>query len=208
MEELTPEQRMHLDALSEEYYRHYGIAIEFLKARVGEGQEYTNSVARAIVSQNGAWLELMDLPLEFSGMVGEDVEQHFITNEEAMRLLDRLHTTIEEITAENTRHFHLFVLYQRTGIIDSRGIFIYQHALQRDGSPLRPTQIGRCQPQRLPLLFRCRMDTDIEIEAIPFQRGSLFCLTQVGERNLLVWMSHEGGELHDLGNIPLNPVEH
>lgn len=208
MDELTPEQRMQLDALSEEYYRQYGVAIEFLKAKIGTGEEYANAAARAVVSPNGAWLELIDLPMEFSGMAGGLVEHHFITDEEAMALLDRLHAAMENVTLGNTRQFGLIVLYKRTGIVNARDVFIYQHTLKQDGILARPLQIGRFRAHLLPLVFRCRMDTDLEIEEVPFRRGSLFCLTQVGERNLLVWMSHEGEELHDLSNMPLHPVEH
>lgn len=208
MEELTPEERLKLDALSEEYYRQYGVAIEFLKAEVGEGEEYANAAARAVVSPNGAWLELIDLPMEFSGMAGGAVEHRFITDKEALSLLDRLHAAIENVTLENTRQFGLIVLYKRAGIVNARDVFIYQHTLKQDGIFSRPLQIGRFRARPLPLVFRCRLDSDLQIEGIPFRRGSLFCLTQVGERNLLVWMSHEGEELHDLSHMPLHPVEH
>src|SRR5690349_20863298 len=121
MEERDPAQRLQVDALDEEYARRYGVAVELIKAEVGSGVSYANAAARAVVSPNGAWLECVDLPMEFTGAAGAPVEQRLVSDAEAMALLDRLHAFTAE-TGQAWEEVSVFVLYGRTGLVDGRQV--------------------------------------------------------------------------------------
>jgi hypothetical protein len=197
MEELNPAQRLQLDALGEEYYLRYGTAVELIKAQVGKGEEFGNAVAKAVISSNGAWCQCVDLPMEFTGLAGGPVEHRFVSDETALRLLDRLNEYAARVNPLTTRHFSLLVLYARTGIVDGRNAYVFHHR-SASGMTRRPLQIGTYRPGEMPLFFRCRLDDDSAHADIPLRRGVIFCLAGIGERNLLAVMPYEGEELHDL----------
>lgn len=206
MDELDMAQRLKVDQLAEEYQRRHGVAVEYLKAEVGPGDEYANAAARVVISPNGAWFECIDLPMEFSGVAGGPVPHRFISDGDALALLDRLYGMAGEVTPENTRTFSLLALYTRTGIVDGRGVYIFHYRRASDETPARPQVIGDYLPQTLPFVFRCRLDTDLDTAGLPVRRGVLVCLTNVGENHLLVEMPYEGDDVRDLTDAPINPV--
>jgi hypothetical protein len=204
--ELDPSERLAADQLHEQYQRRYGVGVEYLKSQVGPGDEYTNQAARAVISPNGAWFECVDLPMEFSGAAGTEVSYHFVTDPEAMSVLDSLHSIEKDLTDANTRRYSLFAIYERTGIADGRSVYAYQTAFNSDGIERRAQNVGEYRAGELPLAFRARIDTDLEIRNVPFQRGVAFCLTGIGERNLMVLIPYEGTDVRDLGQSPDNPL--
>jgi hypothetical protein len=206
LEELDPTQRIQLDVLDAEYSRRYGVAVDYIKAEVGSGAEYSNAVARVVISPNGAWFECKDLPMEFSGAAGAPVEHRYVTHREALGLLDGLKRAAEEVVSEHTRVFSLLVVYTRTGIVDGRNVYSFHFQRRPDAIPARPQEIGRYQPDTLPLVFKCRLDADLPLEGLSFRRGVLVCLANVGEMNLVVEMPYEGEEISDLSHSPANPV--
>ena len=206
MEELDPTQRIQLDALDEEYNRQFGVAVEHIKAEVGRGTEYSNPAARVVISPNGAWFECKDLPMEFSGAAGAPVEHRFLTDREAIDLLERLKSLSEAVAENNTRLLSLLVLYTRSGIVDSRNVYSFHFQRRTDGISARPQEIGAYQPGVLPLLFKCRLDTDAVLPEAGLRRGVLVCLAHVGELNLLVKMPYEGEDVRDLSSAPINPI--
>src|SRR2546423_1202895 len=119
MEELEPGERLQVDALDEEYGRRFGVAVELIKNEVGHGVSYANAAARAVVSPNGAWLECVDLPMEFTGAAGAPVEQRLVSDAEAMAVLDLFHAFTGEEGA-TWSELSLFVLYGRSGLVDGR----------------------------------------------------------------------------------------
>src|SRR5258708_20043757 len=90
--ELDPSERLEVDQLQEQYQRRYGVSVEFIKSAVGPGDEYSNLAARAVISPTGAWFECIDLPMEFSGGVGEAISYLFVSDAEAIRTFSALHT--------------------------------------------------------------------------------------------------------------------
>jgi hypothetical protein len=207
MDELDSTGRLHLDALDAEYTRRHGVAVEYLKAEVGEGDQYENPVARVVISPNGAWFECVDLPMEFSGSAGAPVEHRFVTDAEAIDLLADLYEFTKTAAVGGAREYGLFVLYTKSGIVDGRNVYTFQYS-QKTESPFaqRPQEIGKFQPGVLPLFYRCRIDTDDEAAPLPFNRGVVFCLAHAGEMNLVVEMPYEGEELRDLSDTPVDPV--
>jgi len=204
IDDLHQEERLGLDTLAEEYQRRHGVAIEFIKSMVGAGEEYSNAAARAVVSPNGAWFECVDLPMEFSGTAGAPVTRRFVDDAEAVRLL----TGLNELAShpeEGVRNVGLFALYTRRGILDGRGVWAVQADVTQD-SGARPVTVGAFRPGVLPLVFRCRVDSDREVQGLGIRRGVVFCLAGVGERCLVVEMPHEGVDVRDLGTAPGSPV--
>jgi len=68
----------------------------------------------------GAYCELNDLPENFYGTLGDEVEQRFLTQKQALELLNRVYRAIPSADADNTRSFSIFALYSRRGIVDRK----------------------------------------------------------------------------------------
>jgi hypothetical protein len=199
MDEINSAQRLQLDVLEEEYRRRHGVAVEWLKAEIGEGDVFENDVARALLSEKGAWFECIDLPMEFSGAAGGPCDHRFISDNEMTALTETLRSIAEEEPGDGLVSFSLLVLYGRSGVADDRAAFVYQMRRGGDGELLRPVRAGAIQPERMPRLVRCSIDLKVEIQGIPLRRGVIVCLGGIGERNLLVLMQHEGMDVRNLG---------
>lgn len=207
MEEFSPLQHIRLDQLNEEYRARYGAAIALLKEEVGEGDLYENVVARAMITPNGAWYECADLAAEFSGISGGPVSYRFLTEREALTLLQNLDRLSREIDHHNSRHFDLLALYTRAGIVDGRGVYLYRHLPSPEASVRPPRSLGKFRPDQLPLFYRCRLDTTLTVEGVNLQRGVVFGLALPGDKNLYVEMAYEGESLQNLGAMPQTPLE-
>ncbi len=206
MDDIDAAERVDLDQLDEEYRRRHGVGVEFIKAQVGPGEIYSNAAARAVISPQGAWFECTDLPMEFSGVAGGPVDHRFLRDAEALEILERLHDATAGVTPQNARLFSLFALYTRRGIYDRRGVYAFHFATRSDGPEARPFTVGQYRPETLPLVFKCRVDGDEVVAGLPFQRGVVFCLTGIGELNLVVYIPYEGPDIRDLSNAPVNPT--
>ncbi len=206
MNELTDGQRQRLDQLADAYQYTHGAAIETIKQGVGSGIEYFNSVARAVVSDNGAWCECIDLPLEFSGSSGAPAEVRFIRDDKAIELIEQLHGLASGPEPVGTRLLDLLCLYTPLGISDSKGVAAVHFEEGASAQVHQPSRvvIGSLRPGVLPLFFRFRIESTSIQHGLTFARGSLFCLSGLGERCLLVLMPHEGEEAFDLGVQPLS----
>ncbi len=204
--ELDPSERLAVDQLHEQYQRRYGVGVEYIKSEVGPGDEYSNQAARVVISSNGAWFECIDLPMEFSGTAGTQVAYHFVTETEALAVLTSLYGVVPHVASSNTRRFSLFAIYERTGIADGRAVYAYHTSFDHDGVDRRAQVVGNYRPGILPLAYRSRIDSDLEIDNVPFHRGVVFCLTGIAERTLLVHMPYDGSDIRDLGYSPENPV--
>jgi hypothetical protein len=205
MEEMEPGQRLQIDALDEEYARQYGVAVELIKAEVGPGVSYSNSAARAVVSPNGAWLECADLPMEFTGAAGAAVIQRLVSDAEAMALLDGFHALTRK-DLEEWSELSLFALYSRSGLVDGRQVYIYYSRQGAEPIRARPREIGRYQPETLPMVYRCRFNAPEAPADLTYRSGVVFCLAQGREKNLVVEISYEGEEVRDLGVRPVTQM--
>jgi hypothetical protein len=220
MDELDPTQRLQLDALDAQYSLHHGVAVEYLKAEVGPGDEYSNPAARAVISPNGAWFECIDLPMEFSGAAGAPVSHRFISDAQATSLLNRLYALGQEAVAAKrgewesraeSSEFGLFALYSRGGIVDGRNVYACQIGKGAGDGAERRQEVGKYQPGVLPLVYRCRFKlldkADLVTSDLPFAHGVVFCLAHAGEKNLIVEIPYEGGTLQDLSRTAASPVK-
>jgi hypothetical protein len=205
-DELDPSERLGIDQLQEQYQRRHGVSVEYVKAMVGPGDEYFNQAARVVISPSGAWFECVDLPMEFSGAAGASADYHFVSDAGAMDVFTALYDAIPQVNASNSRRYGLFALYTRTGIADGRGVYAYQFEDSKDGVARRPHVIGEYKNGVLPLVFRARLDTDLLIPGLSVSRGVVFCLTGIGERNLVVAIPYSGEDMLDLANTQENPI--
>jgi hypothetical protein len=203
-DEIDPNQRLYLDRLQEEYQRLHGAAVDLIKAEVGPGEEYSNTAGRAVISPNGAWFECFDLPMEFSGAAGGPVSYGFVSDAEAMALLEQLRSKAEEQSASASSRFGLFVLYTRRGIAELRDAYVVRSLGDNEEPGRRSPTSGSFRSGVLPLLFRARIAVEEDIPGLSFRRGVVFCLAGIGERNLVVEISYESPEVRDLSVIQPN----
>lgn len=199
MDEIDPSQRLQLDVLEEEYRRRHGVAIEWLKAQVGEGELFENEVGRVALSERGGWFECIDLPMEFSGAAGGPCERRYLSDTGLAQLTTDLIALASGEIPASVQSLGLLVLYSRAGVVNEREAFVYQLRRGTDGEPRKPIRAGEARPGALPALVRCRIESREPLPGIPLRKGTLVCLRGVGERNLLVLFSHDGDDVRDLG---------
>src|SRR5262249_47762908 len=141
-----------------------------------------------------------------SGAAGAEIKPRFISDKEAQSLLKSLYEISTKVSVEDTHLYTLVVIYTRAGVIDPRFAYLYNFQPGQESPRKTPQSVGAFQKDRLPLFFRSRMDTTIKGLPVAFQRGVVFCLTGIGERNLLVEIPYEGPDIRNLGDIPASPV--
>lgn len=206
MDALTPAQRVALDELEEAYVRRYGAAIEFVKAQVGEGDVFANSAARCMLSDNGAWCECIDLPMEFSGASGAPSAYRLVDESTATEVLRRYHAAREAAAARDARMYDLFALYARAGVASPEAAYYYHYERSATYSGSHAREGGLFRADQMPLFFRCRVDLAAGEPDLPLRRGLMFALSGIGEGVLLVEMDEEGVDVRDLGAEPPNTL--
>jgi hypothetical protein len=200
-ETFDPIQKVDLAMIRAEHQKRFQIQIALLKERVGEGTTYRNSVAQVVVSEEGAYYELNDLPEEFGGAAGENVNYRFVTESEAAAHLDRAVDALPRANWENTRHISVFALYSRRGLADRKNCYVYEFRPEEYAPERPPLVIGTFQPGVMPLFFKVKIDADFAQEALGMERGMMFCMANAGDRNLLVRAPFIGTEVHDLNDL-------
>ena len=203
MHELDAGQRLLLDQLTEEYQQRHGVAVDYLKTAVGPGQEYSNAVARVVLSPSGVWFECIDQPMEFSGAAGGQYRHRFITDSEALGILEELRAAAVNSTSGDTLLFRLLCIYERAGVVDEQGAHVIHFDAQETGSESGLRTVGAYRPGILPLVYRCRFDTSRETAGIPFRHGVVVCLSGLGERNLFIEMPYTGKDVRNLAHPPV-----
>src|SRR5690242_6085899 len=133
-DQLDPLHKMELALLRAEHQKRYQALIAYLKEKVGEGIEYRNDVVRVVVSDAGAYYELNDLPEEFSGAVGEQVERRFLAPQEAVALLTRVVEAAREVVPDTTRQLSVLVLYTRRGLVDRKNCYVFDYHPESRGA--------------------------------------------------------------------------
>ena len=201
-EPFDPIQKVDLAMLRAEHQKRFSTQIALLKERVGEGIVYRNGVVQVVVSEDGAYYELNDLPEEFGGAAGEHVERHFLTENEAIALLTRSVETLLRANAANTRHISVFVIYTRRGLADRKNCFVFEYRPREHMEDAPPLIIGKFQADVMPLFYKIKIDGDLAEEALGMQRGMVFCMANAGDRHLLIRAPFIGQEVHDLGDDP------
>ena len=201
MDELDPIHKVELAMLRAEHQKKFQTLITYLKDKVGEGIEYRNAVARVVVSEQGAYYELNDLPEEFSGAVGPDVEQRYVTPDEAVSLLAKAVEAVKQVNRENARHCSILVLYSRRGIIDRKNCYVFEYNSVGEQATSEPLVIGQLQPGVMPLFFKIKLDADFSSHVLDMPRGMVFCIANPGDRHLLIRLPFTGDQVINLTDV-------
>ena len=207
-DQLDPIQKVELALLRAEHQTKFQVMIDFIKQEVGEGIEYKNSVARVVVSETGAYYELLDLPEEFSGAVGDEIERHFITPKEAIALFTKAVKATKFIDPDITRHFTITSFYTRRGLVDRKNCFVFDYHADTDDKPKPALQVGTFQPNVMPLFYKIKLDAAYAEDIIGARRGIIFCMANAGDRHLLIRIPTDGNGITDLGNVPSTNTIH
>jgi hypothetical protein len=204
MDEFDPLQKVELAMIRAEHQKRYQVMINFIKEQVGEGIEYKNAVVRVVVSPNGAYYELNDLPEEFCGAAGDELEHHFVSQKEAIALLNKATQATVQVNKDNTRQFQIIALYTRKGLVDRKNCYVYDFSPTLERPQRVPLVIGAFQPDIMPLFFKVKMDAEFAQEVMGFSRSIVFCMANAGDRHLLVRILYGGDQVTDLGNLPFS----
>jgi hypothetical protein len=150
----TPEDPQ-FDALRQERQAQYGVAIAYIKRQVGPGWEYANEVARAVLSPNGGYFELAEMPEEFAGAVGAGVSHRLAHASEALETMRRLERLAVAVVRGEVvlRSISLYVLYAGGSLKTRQSLFVLDH---QQGAP--PFAHGDLQANVVPRFAKLRLD--------------------------------------------------
>ncbi len=186
-DQLEPREKVEVAMLRAEHQKKFQMMIDFIKEQVGDGVEYANSLARFVVSDAGAYYELLDLPEEFAGACGPGVTQSFITRAEAIQLLESAAQTVVTAASAAERQFQILALYTRRGLVDRKNCYVVDYAR---GSTYRPGEnvTGELRPGVMPLFFKIKLDSSAGDLGAPagMNRCILVCIVAPGDRYPLI----------------------
>ena len=134
----------------------HGLTIAYIKKRVGEGMEYANEVARAVLSAQGGYYQLAEMPEEFAGALGDGRlappgrRRGSLGN--AAQRCRRWWTSVTQGTAA-VRSLSLYALYAGGSLRTRQRMFVFD---QKPGEA--PFAHGAWQPEALPRFFKLRLD--------------------------------------------------
>ena len=143
------------DSVRAAHLDQHGLAIAYIKKRVGRGTEYVNEVAHAVLSDEGGYYQLAEMPEEFAGALGAGVSHRLIAPAEARTLLAQMQAFVEGVVT-GTQVVHsasLYALYAGGSLRTRRELFVLD---QKPGEP--PFWHGQWQPETLPRFLKLRLD--------------------------------------------------
>lgn len=183
------------------------VLARYVKQQVGEGLEFSNEIARVVLSSNGCYYEFRDLPEEFSGALGEFTHQ-FIGVGDALALLERLYELPRTDLIHEVTEFSLFVVYDRFDWISYQNIYAY-HCQRGALSDSRVEYVrGNIRHGHLPRFFKLRLLSTRSPEGLSFAHGMAFFIANPGERHLLVQIPYGSGNVLDALARPLSVQLH
>lgn len=153
----------------------HGLTIAYIKKRVGKGVEYVNEVAHAVLSEQGGYYQLAEMPEEFAGVLGAGVSHRLIREAEAWETLRQVQALVESILqgTQAVQAISLYALYAGGSLRTRQKMFVFD---QHPGES--PFAYGAWQPQSLPRFFKLRLDCgDAPVPLTPgLKQGVLFFL--------------------------------
>lgn len=207
-EPFDPEQKVELALLRAEHQKRFQVMINYVKDKVGEGTEYRNSVVRVVCSETGVYYELIDLPEEFSGVVGDGYTLRFVAPEETLKLLAQAVDVTDKVTKANTAQYSVLILYTRRGLVDRKNCYVYDFRPEPDQTFPTPQIIGAFQPETEPIFYKIKLNAGFAEETLGIGRGVVFGMALPGDRHLMVTIPYEGDQVTDLANMPVTKTIH
>lgn len=154
----------------------HGLAIAYIKKRVGVGTEYANEVASAVLSEQGGYYQLAEMPEEFAGALGTGVSHRLIAPPDAFALLAQVQLFVEGLLAgtQTVQAASLYALYAGGSLRTRQEMFVLD---QKPGE--LPFSHGHWQPETIPRFLKLRLDCgDAPAPpALGLSQGVLFLLT-------------------------------
>lgn len=143
------------DALREQHQTRYAVSIAYIKRRVGQGTEYANEVARAVLSPSGGYFELTEMPEEFAGALGASVSHRLVAPSEALEMMRRLEKLAVSVIRGDLspRALSLYVLYAGGSLRRRQEMFVLD---TKQGEPFFAH--GGLQAGVVPRFFKMRLD--------------------------------------------------
>ncbi|GIV19332.1 MAG: hypothetical protein KatS3mg023_1083 [Armatimonadota bacterium] len=183
------------------------VLARYVKQQVGEGMEFSNEIARAVVSSNGCYYEFRELPEEFSGALGE-FTHHFVGYQDALQLLENLYRLLLTDFMEAVEELSLLVVYDRFDGMSYQNIYAY-HFQRSALSDHRVEDVrGAFRHGQLPRFFKLRLLAKRAPEGLLFPCGMAFFIANPGERHLLVQVPYTQSRVSDLIARPLSQQFH
>ena len=162
-------------SLRADHQAQHGLTIAYIKRRVGEGMEYSNEVAEAVVSAEGGYYQLREMPEEFAGALGVGVSHRLVADTEAREVLRQVLKLVEGVSQGTlvVRSLSLYVLYAGGSLRTRQGMFVFD---QKPGKAAFAH--GLWQPELMPRFFKLRLDAGDEPlpPALGLSDGVLFFL--------------------------------
>ena len=183
------------------------VLARYVKQRVGEGMEFSNEVARVVVSSNGCYYEFRDLPEEFSGALGQFSHQ-FVGYEDALSLLEKLYRLPYTDFIEAVEELSLLVVYDRFDGISYQNIYAYHFQRGRLVEHRMEDTRGAFRLGQLPRFFKFRLLANRVPDGLSFPSGMAFFIANPGERHLLVQVPYTHTRVSDLIARPLSQQLH
>lgn len=187
--------------LRAEARRKYQVMINYIKEQVDPGYEYSNDLVRVVFSERGCYYEFLDMPEEFSGALGNGFQHQFVGSGTGLELTEQIYQASLAADDSNTREFSLMFIYERTGLFDRDGTFIYQR-LSKDQDQVVPTSAGHYRPGVLPLFFKVKVDSELAVPFLGTRRGVIFFAANMTDQHLLVRIPQFAGQVTDLNELP------
>jgi len=199
------------DAVRAERQAQFGVSIAYVKAQVGPGTEYGNEAARAVVSPQGGWYQLREMPEEFAGATGAGVSHRLLPRPELGATLARWNALLQAAAQGDMRFrkLSLYALYEGGSLRHGHGLFVLDCA---QGRPLFTA--GAWRPDVVPRFLKiCVSAADDAAMAAEFglpASGVQFLLVPSHTDNggaLLATLAPSPGSA-DLSARPASPVAH
>lgn len=183
------------------------VLARYVKQQVGEGMEFSNEIARAVVSSNGCYYEFRELPEEFSGALGE-FTHHFVSYQEAVNLLNNLHHLPRTDFIRTVEELSLLVVYDRFDGMSYQNIYAYHFQRSALGDHRTEDIRGAFRQYQLPRFFKLRLLAKRAPEGLLFPCGMAFFIANPGERHLLVQVPYTHSRVSELIARPLSQQLH
>ena len=194
-----------LHAFRASHQAQYGVTIAYIKDKVGLGTEYANEVARAVLSEEGGYFQLTELPEEFVGGLGEGISHRLIAAPKAWEMLHQLDSLIQAVTKgkRGIRAMSLYALYPGSDLRTRQQMFVFD---QQPGQPLFTH--GLWQPEVLPRFVKLKLDTGPDAvlpKELGLRNGVLFFLPpgQRDDGRCLLATFARTAETQDLSAMPI-----
>ena len=126
--------------------------IAYIKRLVGDGDTYSNDIAKAVFSSRGGYYELLRMPSEFSGALGETITRRMISRQALFDVVTALRGVLAGGSPIDLgTYFSMFALDVGSEFSSRGGVFVYEHA------PGEQTlHLGILPAQPLPVFLKLR----------------------------------------------------